>query len=92
MSFLRVVRTIGRCLPKKVLDPRSWPDVKKQFTANGFRTRNEVYVVTKTEQAPGGYGLVHFIGLVHRTVSSLHYADGLSVAWSAWDGLPDTAW
>jgi hypothetical protein len=30
--------------------------------------------------------------LVHRTVSSLHYAAGLSVALSAWDGLPDTAW
>ena len=30
--------------------------------------------------------------LVHRTVSSLYYAGGLSVALSAWDGLPDTAW
>jgi serine/threonine protein kinase len=30
--------------------------------------------------------------LVHRTVSSLHYAGGLSVVLSAWDGLPDTAW
>ena len=30
--------------------------------------------------------------LVHRTVSSLHYAGGLSVALPAWDGLPDTAW
>jgi hypothetical protein len=27
-----------------------------------------------------------------RTVSSLYYAGGLSVALSAWDGLPDTAW
>jgi hypothetical protein len=38
------------------------------------------------------FGPRRLMMLVHRTVSSLHYAGGLSVALSAWDGLPDTAW